>query len=54
MRKWQKLIEDRRGATAIEYGLLIALIGVSLIAAMSNLNAGFTKTFGAAGNAMSR
>lgn len=30
-----KFLDDRRGATAIEYGLIAALIGVTLIAVLT-------------------
>ena len=33
----RKLIKDNKGATAIEYGLIAALIAVAAIAAMSSL-----------------
>ena len=33
----RKLIKDKKGATAIEYGLIAALIAVAAIAAMSSL-----------------
>ncbi len=31
------LLRDERGATAIEYGLLAALISIALVAAFNNL-----------------
>ena len=34
------------GATAIEYGLLVALIGVAIVGAMTNLGNGLNNTFG--------
>jgi pilus assembly protein Flp/PilA len=36
------LLGDRRGATAIEYGLLLALLAIAMLAALSRL--GFTLT----------
>lgn len=43
-----QLLADRRGATAIEYGLIAALLSISLIAGASGLasqlNATFSKT----------
>ena len=50
MRDLRKIIGDRKGATAIEYGLLCALIGVALIGALSNVNRGLGTTFGRIGN----
>jgi len=40
-----RLARDRRGATAIEYGLIAALIAVAAIAAMQGLGNGLKKTF---------
>ena len=37
---------DTRGATAIEYGLIAALIAVAAISAMSGLGNQMKKTFG--------
>ncbi|MFY0611306.1 MAG: Flp family type IVb pilin [Hyphomicrobiaceae bacterium] len=34
------------GATAIEYGLIAALIGVAIIGAMTNVGNGLNNTFG--------
>ena len=50
MRSFRNIIRDRRGATAIEYGLLCALIGIAMIAALSNVNRGLGRTFGVIGN----
>ena len=33
---FQQLIRDERGATAIEYGLIVALIAIVMIAALQN------------------
>lgn len=45
MRKLIKLARDSRGATAIEYGLIAALIAVAAITAMSALGNQLTTTF---------
>jgi pilus assembly protein Flp/PilA len=37
MAKFLKLIKNNKGATAIEYGLIAALIAVAAIAAMGNV-----------------
>ena len=42
----RKLLRSRKGATAIEYGLIAALIAVAAIAAMQGLGNQLTKTFG--------
>ena len=41
-----KFGRDTRGATAIEYGLIAALIAVAAIASMGNLGNQLKKTFG--------
>ncbi len=40
-----KLIRDEAGATAIEYGLIAALIAVAAITAMGSLGNELTNTF---------
>lgn len=40
-----KLMQDESGATAIEYGLIAALIAVAAITAMQGLGENLTKTF---------
>jgi len=42
----RKLIKDKKGATAIEYGLIAALIAVAAITAMGALGDQLTTTFG--------
>ncbi len=39
------LLRNTRGATAIEYGLIAALIAVAAIAAMQGLGGSLNKTF---------
>jgi pilus assembly protein Flp/PilA len=36
----RRLGADKRGATAIEYGLIVALIGVAIMGALSGLGGG--------------
>ncbi|HET6535123.1 MAG TPA: Flp family type IVb pilin [Sphingomicrobium sp.] len=45
MSKFLKLIKDSKGATAIEYGLIAALIAVAAIAAMSSVGSKLSVTF---------
>ena len=45
MTKFLKLIRDTKGATAIEYGLLAALIAVAAIAAMQSVGTKLGDTF---------
>lgn len=48
-----KLIRDEAGATAIEYGLIAALIAVAAISAMNGLGNQLKATFNSTANAMS-
>jgi pilus assembly protein Flp/PilA len=48
-----KLIRDEAGATAIEYGLIAALIAVAAITAMNGLGSQLKSTFNATSSAMS-
>ena len=48
-----KLIRDEAGATAIEYGLIAALIAVAAITAMNGLGTQLRATFNATSTAMS-
>ena len=41
----RKLIKDKKGATAIEYGLIAALIAVAAITALSQLGTQLGNTF---------
>ena len=45
MAKFLKLIRNDEGATAIEYGLIAALIAVTAIAAMQNIGDALGTTF---------
>ena len=45
MMKFLKLIRDSKGATAIEYGLIAALIAVAAIGAMTSIGSALNKTF---------
>ena len=41
-----RLRSDKRGATAIEYGLIAALIGVAIISSLSKLGGGTNGMWG--------
>lgn len=45
MAKFIKLIKNSKGATAIEYGLIAALIAVAAIAAMTSVGSKLSSTF---------
>ena len=53
MAKFLKLIKSKKGATAIEYGLIAALIAVAAIAAMGNIGNQLGSTFNNVSTAMS-
>ena len=48
--KLRRLSRDNRGATAIEYGLIVALIGVAIMGALSNLGGGVGGMWGKLSN----
>jgi pilus assembly protein Flp/PilA len=51
MTNFSRFLKDESGATAIEYGLIAALVGVMLIPALQTLEGGISGTFtGAAGS----
>lgn len=41
----ERFIKDEDGATAIEYGLIAALIGVAIIAAVRSVGTNLSSTF---------
>ncbi len=43
----KRFVKDESGATAIEYGLIAALIAVGIIGALTTLKTNLTSTFGA-------
>ena len=45
MLKFLKLIKNEEGATAIEYGLIAALIAVAAIGALTSVGSKLTDTF---------
>lgn len=46
IRTMRRLRSDKRGATAIEYGLIVALIAVAAIGGMSSLGGGSNGMWG--------
>mgnify|MGYP001546449444 CR=1 FL=1 len=50
MRKFMKLLTDDSGATAIEYGLIAALIAVAIITAITAVGTNLTSTFNTVAN----
>lgn len=53
MRFLRDIIGCRKGATAIEYGLIAALIAVAAIAAMQGVGSSLSSTFNNVSTAMS-
>jgi pilus assembly protein Flp/PilA len=45
MSSFQRFLGDERGATAVEYGLLTALLSVAMIASLNAVGAGLSNTF---------
>ena len=52
MSKFLRLIKNSKGATAIEYGLIAALIAVAAIAAMQQVGNKLNTTFNNVSNAL--
>ncbi|WP_293855704.1 Flp family type IVb pilin [uncultured Alsobacter sp.] len=48
----QRFVRDESGATAIEYGLIAAIIAVGLIASLQALKTNLVTTFDNVGNAV--
>lgn len=49
---FSRFVKDESGATAIEYGLIAALIAVALIAALNLLQDNLSGTFNTVGTAL--
>jgi len=47
-----RLFDDESGATAIEYGLIVALIGVVIISAVTTLGTNLNTSLSKAGSAI--
>lgn len=54
MTKIRNLIKNNKGATAIEYGLIAALIAVAAITAMSTLGTSLRGTFNKVGSEVAK
>jgi pilus assembly protein Flp/PilA len=52
MHTFRKLLRDEAGATAIEYGLLAAFVGVALVTAMQGLGNSLNNTYNTVSNKM--
>lgn len=49
---FSRFLKDESGATAIEYGLIAALVGVALIGALGNLEDGLSGLFNQIGTTL--
>jgi pilus assembly protein Flp/PilA len=52
MAKFLKLIKNEKGATAIEYGLIAALIAVAIIGTVTTVGTNLSGTFDTVGTAL--
>jgi pilus assembly protein Flp/PilA len=52
MERIKKFFQDESGASAVEYGLLVALIAVAIIGAVTTLGTKLNSTFTTAGDAL--
>ena len=52
MAKFLKIFKNEDGATAIEYGLIAALIAVAAIGAMTSIGTSLSTTFNNVSNAL--
>lgn len=52
MQFWKRLASDDAGATAIEYGLIAALIAVAIIAAATSVGTSLSSTFSNVANSL--
>ncbi len=52
LRLLKSFYSDRDGATAVEYGLLLALISLGLLAGLETFTDGLAKTFGVITNSV--
>lgn len=49
---WRKVADDQAGATSIEYGLIVALIAMTLVVALDFVGTGSSDLFGGVGTAL--
>ncbi|MFT3733369.1 MAG: Flp family type IVb pilin [Hyphomicrobium sp.] len=53
MTMFSRFVKDESGATAIEYGLIAAIVAVGIIAALKNVSGGLQSTFNAVNTQLS-
>jgi pilus assembly protein Flp/PilA len=52
MNLFSRFMSDESGVTAIEYGLIAAIVAVGIIAALGNVKTGLQTTFNSVGDNM--
>jgi len=52
LKQLTRILRDDTGATAIEYGLIAALIAVAIITAVGTVGSNLTSTFNSVANAL--
>jgi len=50
----RRILSEEKGATAIEYGLIAALIAVAAVGAFTSVGNGINRTFNAAANSLTK
>ena len=53
VRFFQKLIQNKRGATAVEYGLIVSLVVIACVGAMSQMAASTNEMWNSVATAVS-
>lgn len=48
-RPWSRLLQEESGAASVEYGVMVACLGIGLIAAILALKAPVTRMFSSVG-----
>jgi pilus assembly protein Flp/PilA len=54
MRRLRELLQDRRGATAVEYGLILSLIFLAMVAAVRGVATETTSMWNNVSNAVTK
>ena len=54
MRRLMNVFKDKRGATAVEYGLILALIFLAMVTAIGNFARGTTEMWNNVSNAVAK
>jgi pilus assembly protein Flp/PilA len=52
MTVFSRFLDDESGATAIEYGLIVAIVSVGIITALTQVSGGLQTTFNTVSNSL--